>query len=75
MKKFTLALPVFVCSILSAFDSTIPVLHLPDFFSEEKKGDFLKDLEKAAVEVGFFALTGTGVDPSLLNSSYEQMTL
>src|SRR3989338_1346825 len=50
-----------LCSGLAAFDSTIPVLHLPDFYQEETRGDFLKGIEQAAAEVGFFGLTGTGV--------------
>ncbi|PIS02544.1 MAG: hypothetical protein COT85_04465 [Chlamydiae bacterium CG10_big_fil_rev_8_21_14_0_10_42_34] len=58
---------------LSAFDSTIPVLHLPDFHNENTRDDFLKTLEKAATEVGFFALTGTGIDTDLLDNSYENI--
>lgn len=75
MRKLTLALSISFCSILSAFDSTIPVLHLPDYLNEKTRDRFLSDLEKAAAEVGFFALTGTGVDPELLNNSYEQMAV
>lgn len=60
-------------TILNAFDSTIPVLHLPDYTNEATRNDFLQKLERAASEVGFFALTGTGVDPTLLDHSYEQM--
>lgn len=58
---------------LSAFESTIPVLHLPNFYDEATQSDFLKELETAASEVGFFALTGTGVDVDLLDHSYEQI--
>ncbi len=73
MKK--LVLPIFISflSILNAFESTIPVLHLPDFYNEATQADFLSNLEKAVSEVGFFGLTGTGVDIDLLDCSYEQI--
>jgi isopenicillin N synthase-like dioxygenase len=73
MKKQVFAFGCFLLSSLFAFDSTIPVLHLPDFYNEATRKDFLVELEKAASEVGFFALTGTGVDPDLLDRSYEQI--
>lgn len=73
MKKLILALSLPVLSILAAFDSTIPVLHLPDFYHEATRADFLNNLEKAASEVGFFGLTGTGVDADLLDHSYNQI--
>jgi isopenicillin N synthase-like dioxygenase len=71
----TKILSVFISfvSILTAFDSTIPVLHLPDYYNEATKAEFLNNLEKAASEVGFFGLTGTGVDVDLLDRSYEQI--
>lgn len=59
---------------LQAFDATIPVLHLPDYFDEAKKEDFLEKLEDAAVHVGFFALTGAGVDSQLLDEVYEEIS-
>ncbi len=60
-------------SPLCAFDSTIPVLHLPDYFDETRRDVFLSDLEYAVRDSGFFALTGTGVDPVLLDAAYFQM--
>ena len=62
-------------SSLSAFDATIPVLHLPDYFNQHKRSSFLEKLDQALRENGFFALTGTGVDPTLLDLSYEQIKL
>ena len=73
MKKRILATCLSLASFLSAFDSTIPVLHLPDFYDEATRADFLSNLEKAASEVGFFGLTGTSVDVDLLDRSYEQI--
>jgi isopenicillin N synthase-like dioxygenase len=73
MKKRALAICLSLFSVLRAFDSTIPVLHLPDFYDEATRIDFLRNLEKAASEVGFFGLTGTGVDVDLLDRSYEQI--
>lgn len=73
MKKIVLAIFTLFLSVLTAFDSTIPVLHLPDFYNESTRADFLNHLEKAASEVGFFGLTGTGIDVDLLDYSYEQI--
>jgi len=73
MKKIAIALSLSFFSVLSAFDSTIPVLHLPDYYNEATHKDFLRDLEKAASEVGFFGLTGTGVDVDLLDRSYAEI--
>lgn len=56
-----------------AFDPTIPVLHLPDYYEAEKKQAFLDKLEDAMHNVGFFALTGTGVEKDVLDLGYEQM--
>lgn len=74
MKVVVTAISVCFFSILAAFDATIPTLHLPDYYNEDTRAQFLQKLEKAASEVGFFALTGTGVDPALLDRSYEEMT-
>lgn len=71
--KFLKTLLISVSSILCAFDSTIPVLHLPDYTNEHTRPMFLEKLEKAISEVGFFGLTGTGVDPALLDSSYAEI--
>ncbi|OHE77706.1 MAG: hypothetical protein A3F67_12045 [Verrucomicrobia bacterium RIFCSPHIGHO2_12_FULL_41_10] len=73
MRNCVFALSISLFSIATAFDSTIPVLHLPDFYNEVTRETFLSDLEKAASEVGFFALTGTGIDVDLLDRSYEQI--
>jgi isopenicillin N synthase-like dioxygenase len=73
MKTKILAASFCLFSLLSAFDSTIPVLHLPDYYNEATRADFLNNLEKAASEVGFFGLTGTGVDVELLDRSYEEI--
>ncbi len=72
MKKAFLAICLSLCSFLSAFDATIPVLHLPDFYHAETRADFLAKLEVACHEVGFFALTGTGVDVDMLDEAYTQ---
>ncbi|MBX7066064.1 MAG: hypothetical protein K1X28_02420 [Parachlamydiales bacterium] len=71
--KFLTSIFLSACSIVIAFDSTIPVLHLPDYTNEETRSNFIQKLETAASEVGFFALTGTGVDPALLDESYDQL--
>lgn len=73
MKKTILTIFISFLSTVIAFDSTIPVLHLPDFYNESTRIDFLNNLEKAASEVGFFGLTGAGVDMDLLDRAYDQI--
>ena len=73
MKRFLLSILMLFFTSLRAFDATIPVLHLPDYFDEEKKEAFLEKLEDAMHEVGFFALTGTGVEPEILDNGYESV--
>ncbi|MDR2540155.1 MAG: 2-oxoglutarate and iron-dependent oxygenase domain-containing protein [Chlamydiales bacterium] len=73
MRKIILTICISFFSTVLAFDSTIPVLHLPDFYNESTRIDFLNNLEKAASEVGFFALTGAGIDITLLDSAYNQI--
>jgi len=72
MRAFLTATAMGFASILFTFDATIPVLHLPDYHNEQTRSDFLQKMEKAAVEVGFFALTGTGVDVETLNQAYDE---
>lgn len=62
-----------IVTVLSGFDATIPVLNLPDYLNEETRPKFMNKLEKAVSEVGFFALTGTGVDPAMLDDAYDQI--
>lgn len=62
-----------IATLLSGFDATIPVLDLPEYLNVETKPAFMNKLEQAVAEVGFFALTGTGVDPAILDDAYDQM--
>lgn len=73
MTKYMFSIFFMFVSSIYAFDATIPVLHLPDYFNEETKQQFLDDLEYALHEVGFFALTGTGVCPTVLDKAYDNM--
>jgi isopenicillin N synthase-like dioxygenase len=73
MKTFFYAAAVGLVSLVSAFDATIPVLHLPDYYNEETRADFLKQMEDAAINVGFFALTETGLDMDVLDAGYAEM--
>lgn len=72
MRSLVTTFCVSLCSVLYAFDATIPVLHLPDYYEFETRQRFLDELEKAASEVGFFALTGTDVNEETLNTAYDQ---
>ncbi|MCI5052639.1 MAG: hypothetical protein MRY21_05845 [Simkaniaceae bacterium] len=73
MKKILTILSLFIAATISAFDATIPVLDMQDYHREATKADFLKKLEKASHEVGFFALINTGVDPEILDVAYAEL--
>lgn len=52
-------------------DPTIPVFNMQDFFDQDKKMGFVKNIAKAGHEVGFLALTNTGYDLAKLNTAYK----
>lgn len=64
---------VWVQTALLAFDASIPVLHLPDFYEESTRDAFVDKLEAALRDVGFFALTGTGFNASELSAMYAEI--
>ncbi|NGX39366.1 MAG: hypothetical protein KR126chlam1_00692 [Chlamydiae bacterium] len=72
MRSVLLTVFLFFSTGLCAFHPTIPVLNLPDYYDESKKEAFLEKLEEALKEVGFFALTGSGVAPEILDRVYAQ---
>jgi len=73
MKKLMLLFTLITCSLLQAFDSTIPVLHLPDYTDGEKRELFLEKLESAMRDVGFFfAITGMDVEIEVLDTAYAE---
>ena len=55
----------------SNFDVTIPVLSLDDYYDESRHELFVEELSNALQEVGFFAITGSDIDPEVLDGSYE----
>lgn len=73
MRSILLAIFSSISFLYGNFDATIPVLHLPDYYADDKRDEFLLKLEEASRDVGFFALTGTGVDTELLDTAYSQM--
>lgn len=54
-----------------AFDATIPVVDMNDYFNPETRGHFIEGISTALKEVGFFAVINTGVDAEILDSAYE----
>ncbi len=55
---------------LSAFDATVPVLDLNDYYSETRHEAFVEELAKAFEEVGFFALINADIDQETLDAAY-----
>ena len=72
MKRILCLMVLFSFSYLSALDSPVPLLHLPDYTSESQKKQFLETFEKAIKEVGFFKVSGIGVTPVSINTVYDQ---
>lgn len=54
-----------------AFDATIPVLDMNEYYQPETKSKFIQELYDALHDVGFFAVVNTGVDPVILDKGYQ----
>lgn len=54
-----------------AFDASIPVVDLNDYFDPERHEQFIETLSNACKEVGFFAVINTGVNIEILDSAYQ----
>jgi len=55
----------------NTFDATIPVLNMNEYYQQETKAKFIKELYDALHEVGFFAVVNTGVDSEILDKGYH----
>jgi isopenicillin N synthase-like dioxygenase len=53
-------------------DIRIPVVDMRDFYSEEKRDQFIETLYQAMTTVGFFAVRHTGVDRNVIDNAYSQ---
>src|SRR5579883_1312795 len=53
-------------------DIRIPVVDMRDFYSDDKRDEFLDTLYGALTTVGFFAVRHTGVDSAVIQNAYEQ---
>ena len=68
---FTSAIVVVFASVVSADDSTIPVLDMRDFYNQETKEEFVATVKVALHELGFFALTNTGIDEKVIRETFQ----
>ncbi|MDN3505774.1 MAG: 2-oxoglutarate and iron-dependent oxygenase domain-containing protein [Simkaniaceae bacterium] len=73
LKKLITMMCVLTSAIYADFDATIPVVDLNAYLNPETKEAFLQDLYCACQEVGFFAVTNTGVDSRVLNAGYDSI--
>lgn len=71
MKKFV-SLFLFLTQVLSATDSTIPVVDMRDFYCEEKRAFFIETVKNALHDFGFFAVTHTGIDQRVIDRAFYQ---
>ncbi|MDR3623544.1 MAG: 2-oxoglutarate and iron-dependent oxygenase domain-containing protein [Chlamydiales bacterium] len=69
--RLMICLMVLGVGVVGAFDSTIPVVDLNDYYHPEKKQKFVEDVAKALHEIGFFAVINTGVDQDALQAAYR----
>jgi len=53
------------------FDPTIPVVDMRDFYDIEKRENFLETVREALHEVGFFAVTNTGINQGLIQDTFN----
>ncbi|MCP5509927.1 MAG: 2-oxoglutarate and iron-dependent oxygenase domain-containing protein [Chlamydiales bacterium] len=73
MLKALIGLTVIAAS-LSAFDATIPVVDMRDYYSEDRREMFIEQVGHALREVGFFAVCHSGIDQDLLDAAYSATT-
>lgn len=62
--------PILPTELKPSFAPTIPVVDMRDFENPATRQKFIDGLAKALHEVGFFAVTHTGVDMEALNDGY-----
>lgn len=53
-------------------DIRIPVVDMRDFYSPDKREQFIQTLYEALTKVGFFAVRHTGVDRHVIREAYDQ---
>ncbi len=73
---FTAALALGTClgfceKTSEAFESTIPVVDLNDFYNPETKQAFVDEVAKALHEVGFFAVINPNIEITTLLNAYK----
>ncbi|PSB29801.1 isopenicillin N synthase family dioxygenase [Stenomitos frigidus] len=53
------------------FTQTIPVLDLRDFYADDRRQAFVRQLGSALEDIGFFAITHHGVEATLIQAAYQ----
>lgn len=73
MKKFSfiILMTIFTFKIV-AEEPTIPVLDMRKYYNIETRDHFIKKLQKALHEFGFFAVHNTGADLKKINYAYKK---
>lgn len=57
---------------LEARESTIPVVDMREFYSEETRSLFVEKVKDALHEFGFFAVINTGIDPKIIDNAFAR---
>ena len=55
----------------AAFEATIPVVDMQEFYHPETKQKFIDQVAEALHTIGFFAVVNTGVDDDILEKGYK----
>ena len=69
--KRLLILSLMVIQLGFAFDSTIPVVDMQDYYNPETRDSFVQTVGNALKELGFFAVVNPGVDIEALDNAYN----
>ena len=65
-------LSVNLASHATEFSSNIPVVDMQDYYNPEKRDAFIKDVQKALHEVGFFAVINPGVKIEYIDAAFAK---
>ncbi len=75
MKKVFCFLTTFLMAATFAFEegANIPILDMNEYYSEETRDDFVKQLSNGFHELGFVAIINSGLDQEIIDRAYESV--
>jgi isopenicillin N synthase-like dioxygenase len=70
--KYVLSVFSLLSLFLHAGPSTIPEVDMRDFYNPSKREAFIETVRDALHEYGFFAVTNTGIDTSIIDHAFQK---